>query len=51
MDKYDVIVNKLSEQIAELSRDRAIFYSLYVTSQEKIKELENELSKQKTEGE
>ena len=47
MNKYDVMVQKLTEQVAELSRDRAIYFGLWTESESKNEQLVEELEKLK----
>lgn len=42
-NQYDVVVKKLTDQIAEISRESAIYYSLFVGAKEEIEQLKKEL--------
>lgn len=51
MDRYDVVVNKLTEQIAQLSKESAIYYSLFVKEKQITEQLRKELEELKSKDE
>lgn len=48
MNQYDVIIKKLSDQIAEISKESAIYFSLYISEKEENKNLKEEVEKLKS---
>jgi hypothetical protein len=51
MNQYDVIIKKLTDQIAEISRESAIYYSLYAKEKEITEQLKKEISELKSKDE
>ena len=43
MQQYEIMIKKMSEQIAKLSEESAMYYSLFATEKAKTIELEKEL--------
>jgi hypothetical protein len=51
MNQYDVIIKKLTDQISEISRESAIYYSLYVKEKQENETLQKEISELKSKDE